>query len=655
MAASVKLCPAYEVPLPIQLGRSKPKVQVSEEIVNIAVEKVAKSEKVNLSPVLQLSPIKKKKNCNKNTNRDNDSAVLTPSSSCQLSSPTVKNPFFKVSPKQQHFNKIFGVENSGSGSEMSENDQPQCEKAKINNKSEINEKSSPKMCQNNESGNGNTGDFQAKSENHQQLCDKINNESETIKKISPKRRLFSEDFTDNNDTEKNTPAETTFELEPMSDKDLNFDDQPQSEISKISNIEMSKMNQEKPLSTPLKEDKSTERDAKKECEHCFVWVSEQNFEKHVVSCKLYRKFMKKNSVGYECKICPSMAKYRKNLIAHLKEKHQENLDSGELPANLSLDSNNEKKNPKNEKIVANKKTCKKECEFCNELISESMLPKHIVSCKLFYKFMKKSDVGFECILCQNNQTHRQNMYGHVRDKHSAELQKHSAEIEKVKGNKNPAIQGIKDNKSNTQNCMEKGNKNSNTTLHESIREIKDQPESKRAKLECENCQAWVTDYVFPKHIASCNLYHKFMKKNAVGFECRLCPSMAKHKQNIITHIKDKHQEYLKSTNNDKVKETDEKGFETSPKSSTTSSPDSTKENNDQQNKDTSEKKRPKKKSENFQQTSNKKPQFGQENNMLSPRTQQNSSSAPHAKGETSKTTPDGGKKQKSILSWIVKV
>jgi hypothetical protein len=90
----------------------------------------------------------------------------------------------------------------------------------------------------------------------------------------------------------------------------------------------------------------------------------------------------------------------------------------------------------------------------------------------------------------------------------------------------------------------------------------------------------------------------------------------------------------------------------------TSSPDSSKENDDQQNKDTCEKKKPKKKCE---QTSNTKPQFGQENGdknsslnpMVSPMTQQNSSNVLHEKGETSKTTPDG-MKQKSILNWIVK-
>jgi hypothetical protein len=38
-----------------------------------------------------------------------------------------------------------------------------------------------------------------------------------------------------------------------------------------------------------------------------------------------------------------------------------------------------------------------------------------------------------------------------------------------------------------------------------------------------------------------------MKKNAVGFECRLCPSMAKERKNLINHLKEKHKDYLNST------------------------------------------------------------------------------------------------------------
>jgi len=194
--------------------------------------------------------------------------------------------------------------------------------------------------------------------------------------------------------------------------------------------------------------------------------------------------------------------------------------------------------------------------------------------------------------------------------------------------------------------MVKGNKNSNTTLHDSIRESKDQPDSKRAKLECENCQAWVTDYVFPKHIASCNLYHKFMKKNAVGFECKICPSMAKHQKNMISHIKEKHQDYVTSKAC-KLEENEKPSMRIENindeeisiiQDSLVSSPESSKENN-QLNKDLSEKKTPK--------TSKKKTQFGQEssnknspNPLVSPKSQQDSS-----KSEM---------KQKSILNWIVK-
>ena len=59
LKASVKLCPDYEIPLPVNLGRKiEAKIPETEMILNKAVEKVAELEKINLNPVLKLKPLK---------------------------------------------------------------------------------------------------------------------------------------------------------------------------------------------------------------------------------------------------------------------------------------------------------------------------------------------------------------------------------------------------------------------------------------------------------------------------------------------------------------------------------------------------------------------------------------------------------------------
>merc|ERR1719219_1046110 len=105
--------------------------------------------------------------------------------------------------------------------------------------------------------------------------------------------------------------------------------------------------------------------------------------------------MKKNEVGFECRLCPSMAKYRNKMIAHLTEKHQEGLNSMEAEPNLSLDRIKENENQKSKSTSENKRP-KIECEKCHELITDYVFPKHIASCKLYYKFMKETSNGFEC-------------------------------------------------------------------------------------------------------------------------------------------------------------------------------------------------------------------------------------------------------------------
>ena len=60
LLATVDLCPKFEIPNPVKLGPRKSNQNSNgEDLVHKAVEKVAQQGKVNLNPILKLSPLKK--------------------------------------------------------------------------------------------------------------------------------------------------------------------------------------------------------------------------------------------------------------------------------------------------------------------------------------------------------------------------------------------------------------------------------------------------------------------------------------------------------------------------------------------------------------------------------------------------------------------
>jgi len=69
------------------------------------------------------------------------------------------------------------------------------------------------------------------------------------------------------------------------------------------------------------------RQNKKKCENCQEFIGMNLFSKHSQKCKLYFKFVKENPDGFQCQLCPSQAKQRAMMNAHIRDKHPECLNS----------------------------------------------------------------------------------------------------------------------------------------------------------------------------------------------------------------------------------------------------------------------------------------------------------------------------------------
>ena len=57
------------------------------------------------------------------------------------------------------------------------------------------------------------------------------------------------------------------------------------------------------------------------CYNCKELIIGNEFEDHSKPCKLYGKFLKRISEGFECKICQSKKKFRDAMFKHVERKH----------------------------------------------------------------------------------------------------------------------------------------------------------------------------------------------------------------------------------------------------------------------------------------------------------------------------------------------
>lgn len=548
LTASVKLCPNYEVPLPVNLGRLKPTVQAPEEIVNKAVERVAKLENVNLSPMLKLSPVKKN-TPSKYYGLNREDRSMTPTSPYNLT-PTKQTPIknysisSKVSPKKllKILNKkMFGLggkdsENETTGDEQSE---PENEEFKCDCGTEHVSKTSLKI--------------------HQMNCDKVTK----IIKFSPKKRTFSEAFSEENDSEPNNVLqESCFELEPLSGK-------APDQLFEESGEKRKEM-------------------AKKKCDSCQELITVVGIKNHFKVCSLFYKFMKRNSYEFECRICSKQTaaletKDRNIMYSHIRDKHQENLDSAEnvqkidnLEPNISTsESLKDHENHQKQDAPEHKKP-KKECRNCYKWISDSGFTKHITSCNLKHQqSLNPSENSVEkSELVQENGSQQ----NHIKNKHrkSLDCEQENGDLAPKNYEKNGQENStLSPSTSSSPDSVKENNNQLNRNSPKS-------PDKRHNKKKCENCQEFIGTNLFSKHSQKCKLYFKFMKKNPDGFQCQLCPSQAKKRAIMNAHIRDKHPECLNSEMKTPMSKNKTKPHADMNNSSMTSSPTSSKKKKKQE-------------------------------------------------------------------------
>ena len=64
------------------------------------------------------------------------------------------------------------------------------------------------------------------------------------------------------------------------------------------------------------------------------------------------------------------------------------------------------------------------CQYCLNFIRKSGFQQHLSACKVYFKFMKKSEDTFKCNLCPYGTAQIQNtsvIYKHLREKHQDEI------------------------------------------------------------------------------------------------------------------------------------------------------------------------------------------------------------------------------------------
>ena len=223
---------------------------------------------------------------------------------------------------------------------------------------------------------------------------------------------------------------------------------------------------------------------------------------------------------------------------------------------------NEQRRKLLQECVATEKTIRK-CEYCKKIFNKRIhYSQHIKTCKFYAKFLEKTSIGFDCLICLNQRTTTiYDMYRHIRDRHSDDLnfKKNKKEMESIDSSKESMIlqnannvlsTGERDplNHLNSKNMgleikgritrtMKRSGHKTNIKDNLSIDEI--------GKFKCNHCDM-VTNSApnFSRHMKGCKFYSKFFSITNAGLQCLLCSinftGDSKGREYIRQHIRKIH-------------------------------------------------------------------------------------------------------------------
>ena len=210
--------------------------------------------------------------------------------------------------------------------------------------------------------------------------------------------------------------------------------------------------------------------------------------------------------------------------------YQPTLEEGSAKTDTTVQNKNDSddKIDDNDLDKTDGKRLKKSCEICHEMYRNSMLPVHLKSCRIYFKFLKKTSKGYGCQLCKSETAKRGAMCHHIKVKHAIKI----SEKNKENFSKNTDVNEYEVNVDMPI---------SDVNINDKIKNIdQEKNEGKRPKKSCKICNEMYAEFKLPQHLKLCKKYFKFIKLSSNGYCCKFCGYEASRKTILYRHINESH-------------------------------------------------------------------------------------------------------------------
>ena len=290
----------------------------------------------------------------------------------------------------------------------------------------------------------------------------------------------------------------------------------------------------------------------KKCEYCKkIFKYQFQCKQHIKACKIYFKYIQNVPNGYRCLLClDQVSERRSHIYDHIKNCKEEKMGKGVDEQEFL----NEQRRKLLRDYVAIENNIRK-CDYCEKIFNKRLqYSQHIKPCNLYAKFLEKTSIGFNCLICLNQRTTSiHDMYRHIRDSHSddSNFKKNKKEMESIDSSKestiiqnlnidmspdaiDPSISSESENKeikiSSILTKQNDGNGKASVQTNKCV-------ERKKKCPHC--CTVMLTrGKNLLRHIKACEIYSKYIQKVPKGYKCLIClDQVSKERCSMYAHIK----------------------------------------------------------------------------------------------------------------------
>ena len=252
-----------------------------------------------------------------------------------------------------------------------------------------------------------------------------------------------------------------------------------------------------------------------ECNHCSEKVSSVNYPIHEEICNHLFKYSRKSGKEYQCLICSIKIVSRDTMYHHLKTDHSDNVDQ------------NNKKMPKTNPM----RFKKWKCEYCKELVKS---PQHTMSCKLYGKFIKKTNGKYKCRLCNfkkplfydGKKSSLFKMFSHVKRSHPDDSMETKLEKTSMIQPENTSL--LEKTSLKKHELIHTKKENINTDYDFSLKETESKIKPDKRKISCQSCEKSFNLYSSLKR-------HEMIHTGEKPFKCQFCNKTFRLKQHVTVH------------------------------------------------------------------------------------------------------------------------